>query len=504
MNLELDNQKYFKLLHAMLRDDSSPNDPERSRSVMLWAANKGVSLTRTLTFAQRRLMSMAVGFFRSNQQAPSFAILNERVNAADKGDDMAALLKEYKDSGEFPEFTAHDAEPLFQDISSEWKRAQFTQMLHEALAINTSGIPGDPKKKTEDMRGPDDARMYLMKEMQSGMFVPEFANQGGSMADVADQLTEDYARNKDAARNQSLVIPTGIPVLDEHIGGMRRGTLNLILGTAGQRKSALARTIAYNAACANFRVLFIPLEINFKDELANFGIIHSQNSEYFHNPPEISVKRFQDGKLTEAEEAVLQDVVDDLKESLSDKLIIRQLADTTWENIRSTIEIENFIRPVDLVVIDYIGLVDTRQHRDKTLAINDIAVQMKQMALHFPNGRGGLAIVTPAQGSRAGYNEAKANDGAWEKTGIYMYSELEKSADIIFYTYYPIELQMNGNIKIGTCKSRSSPDAPCQFASIDRNNGYIGMDQRMSPKPENLAARTSKDASLTGVYEGAS
>lgn len=492
MSLELNNQNYLKLLHAMIRQDGSLSEPERSRDVLLWATDKGSALGKILTFEQRRLMGLMIEYFRSHQKAPSLVILRHRVETADKGQGMEDLLKEYEGI-DFPEYTKYDADALFVEIAAEWKKYHFGSILEQAMRINVMGVQGDPKKREKDLSGPEDARMYMLKELQSPLFANEAVNIGGSMAETADQLIGNYEANKKAAHGNTLFIPTGVPHLDRTIHGLSRGTLNLILGTAGQRKSAVARTFAYNAAWAGFRVLFIPLEITFADELTAFGIIHAHNPDAFENRLEFSIENYRHGKLTQAEEIALRDVVvPDLKERIGNRLSAKQLTDTTWENIRSVIELENFIDPLDLVVIDYIGLIDTRHQKDKTLAINDVAIQMKQMALTFPNGRGGLTIVTPAQGSRKGYEDAKNNDGVWDKTGIFMYSELEKSADIVFYTFLPIELQQTGKIKLGTCKSRNTADAAGELVPIDLRTGYVGRNPEGSDNQDLLPAERPK------------
>lgn len=258
--------------------------------------------------------------------------------------------------------------------------------------------------------------------------------------------------------------------------GLRRGTFNCILGHAGQRKSALARTIAYNAAMTKKRVLYIPLESTFDEELTYFALIHAQNPTCFGGTADFSIKRFDECDFTEEEEKFLRNaIVPDLKETIGDNLIIRQLADTTWENVKSVIELENFLRPLDLIVIDYVTIMDVSQYRDHVVAYTQIAKQLKLTAQNLKNGRGGAAILTPLQGSRKGYEEAQANDGAWEKTGVYMYSEMYNSADLVMYTYMPIELQNSGELKIGTCKSRKSADMPAQLVPINLLNSYIGV-----------------------------
>lgn len=501
--MEVSNVYFLRLLHAMLRDDNSEADPERSRNVVAFMAERGTALGKVLTFDQRRLAALVLEYFRTHQNAPSLKVLSDLVFAADKSEAMMALLTEYNEYvADFEVWTSLDAGHLLDQVTEAWMAAAFAHALRKAQTIVASGVTGDVRAgEKESLRGLSDARMYLLKELQSPAFSMGAGNVGGSMAETADQLISIYDSNKRAARDNALVIPTGVKHIDDTLRGFSRGSVNLILGYAGQRKSALARTFAYNAAASGFRVLFIPLEISFKDELGAFGIMHAYNTTFIRGAEGLSVDRFRNGQLLPYEEEALRSIlVPDIKQNIGTKLVIKQLADTTWENIRAVIELENFIEPLDMVVIDYLGLLDTKHHRDKVLAINEAAIQMKQMALTFPNGKGGLVFVTPAQGSRKGYEEATTNQGVWDKSGIYMYSELEKSADTIVYASLTPDLQTQGVVMVGTCKSRNSADAPGQLVPIIVECGLVGRKVKEHTEAV-VSARPVKDTGLAELLQ---
>ena len=97
------------------------------------------------------------------------------------------------------------------------------------------------------------------------------------------------------------------------------------------------------------------------------------------------------------------------------------------------------------------------------------------------NAGRGVAILTPIQGSRTGYQEATENDGAWGTTGVYMYSELDKSLDNCFYVYGSDELAAAGKLKIGSCKARRGATIPSTFVDINVTAGVV--DVRPVPPP---------------------
>lgn len=112
-----------------------------------------------------------------------------------------------------------------------------------------------------------------------------------------------------------------------------------------------------------------------------------------------------------------------------------------------------------------------------------------------------MAIVTPAQGSRNGYENAKKSDGQWDKDGVYMFSELERSADTIIFTYMPPEMGIEGQMKIGTCKSRRSADVPAQIVSINKGTSRVSCPVAASSSGMANAPTTGpKDPSLSGTY----
>ena len=103
-----------------------------------------------------------------------------------------------------------------------------------------------------------------------------------------------------------------------------------------------------------------------------------------------------------------------------------------------------------------------------TAAIQDA----KQMTLNL-NGGKGVAFVTPIQGNRKGYDDDADNDGAWETTGIFQYSKLDKSLDNCLYVYTTPEISATGQIKMGSCKYRRGADIPSTFVPLNVGAGML-------------------------------
>jgi hypothetical protein len=310
------------------------------------------------------------------------------------------------------------------------------------------------------------------------------------MFDLADGLMEQYGDIEDQRASGNLMIPTGIPLIDDAMGGLARKTLNLVLGTAGERKSALVRTIAYWASLSGHRVLFIPLEWPYQEEVQIFAMMHAHNFS-FQGAEAFSIGRFRDGLFNKDEKEAMRNVlVPCLKQELGQNLVIRSVEDKSWQSIRQLIEAENANQPLDLIVIDYITLFELGKTNDKTYEMHQAVRELKPLALHLNDDRG-VAIVSPVQGSRKGKDEAIAAEGAWEKTGIYMYSEMEKSADNILYTFMPEVLKAENKMKIGFCKTRRHGTIAPLLVEVDPLVSIVG------GSPIVMAARRAREEEMT-------
>jgi archaellum biogenesis ATPase FlaH len=496
---ELNIQLYFKLLHAMLRKGTEPEESLRAREIMLWAAENTSALQRVMKPEERRLVAVAMAHWQTYRDAPSLMSLETLVHKHDQPEAMITLLEGYKEhSVSFQPIDATDVRVVLNDRKEDWEKCHFVNAAHTAALIATQGIDavkkGDPPRK-----GVKDAHRYLIERFQDGLVSGGGGVSGGSVADIAPTIISMYNEIEQQANEGKLVIRTGISAIDDTCVGLYRGTLNLVLGFTGQRKSAVSRTIGYNASLDGFRVLFIPLEMSDKEELQFLAMMHATNMKFFEGTENYSITRFQNGKLlAEEKEFLSTTVVPDMQSRIGSRMVIIKPTEKTWSSIRNLIELENFKEPLDLVVIDYLSMMDTAGARDRTAAINDIAIQVKNLSGQLDNGRGGVAIVTPAQGSRGGYEDAQKNDGHWDKDGVYMYSELERSADTIMYCFMPAEMGAQGLIKIGTCKSRRSADVPAQLVNINIATSRVGGE--IVQDGGSTVPTSVKDLALAGTY----
>jgi DnaB-like helicase C terminal domain len=482
--IDKEYETFFPLLHAILRDTAAADlekENQRARDVMMWGMGDTVGkLAVVLDPDEKRLMIHILDYWRDYQQGPSRRSLEDMVRADDFPEAQVALLEAY-DTFQ-PQCAVIDpleVPALFKTREESWARQMFLHVTYQGRLIAQGEQPASDWKEAPK-KGVKDAIQYLDKELHSAAFNLGVDINGGPIRDLASEVVGLYRQNVQARKSNTLTIKTGIPLIDDVIGGYDRKTLNLILGTVGQRKSAVARTIAYYAAVNGFRVLFLCLEWPWQEEVQIFAMMHA-HSDQFLGTESFSIENFRNGMLAEDEVQFLEsDIVVGFRQRLNTKLVIRGIPDRSWPNVRSVIQAENAIEKLDMVVIDYITLLDPMppgsgapRGGNTTDAMNQIIREIKHMALFFDDGRG-LVFVSPVQGNRNGYEAAVANQGAWEATAIYQYSELEKSADTVLYTFMPDDLKADNKMRIGFCKTRRHGTTVPQTVTVDPQVGLVG------------------------------
>jgi len=474
---DLDPRPYFQLIHAILREDGSDQEIDRTGRVMEWVLRTRHTINRVCDRTEMQLIGILWEQFNLNKKTPTRDTITMLVEARHQPKAVLDLLSRYdKDVPDLMKITHADMDVFLQVRIDEFEKNRLLRILETARHIVSGGISNPKNLKGREelpaLVGTRDSMNYLMEKFQNGVLVNDVRADGGLLSEFKDRIQITYDKHKTAQMNGQLFIPTGIPLIDQHMGGLRRKELTGILGYVGQRKTAVLRTIAYNAAKAGFRVLHIPLESDFEEELTAYNVIHGHSGQY-QAMGKLTRRRYDAGDLTDEEyREFMSKVIDDFAENVGNNLIVYDpKASRTWADVCAVIERENYIHPLDLVVIDYLTVLGDPTARDAMAAKILMIQDAKQMALN--TGERGFAMVTPVQGNRKGYEEAEANDGAWETTGIHLYSELDKSLDNCLYVFTNDEISASGQIKMGSCKHRRGPNIPSTFVPMNVSAGMV-------------------------------
>lgn len=470
---ELCSQNFWRLYHSLLRGGTDAEELERSRAVLGWAADNLHQIKAVCDGYELQLIGLIWDFWVLNKEAPNAQIVTEIAQRSNKNESMMAALEEYERLLEEGTLQRHDALAVSQILADKTAEFELERLnIHlETMEVIANGSYQDPKTK-KDLSGANDAIQYFLNKLNEGLIRSRRLSRGGDLKEMLIDAREDYEKIQRASEDGTLTIRTGLNKLDSVIGGMRRGEFYGILGFAGTRKSTVGRSMAYNAACQGHCVVHVSLEHSFEEERTNYLILHATDPKFESYGMNISKKSYDEGLLTDQEkEFLFGPVREDFEKNFAGKIICKQPLEPSWEAIKAMVEFQHKIYPVDVLFIDYLMLVRAFT-KNPTAEREAVILDAKQWAFSFGDGRG-IAILTPVQGNRDGYDEAKKNDGKWEKSGIYMYSEFERSLDLLMYTYLDDDLRSADEIKVGTCKSRRSEDCPAYTYGICKYSGRI-------------------------------
>jgi len=204
-----------------------------------------------------------------------------------------------------------------------------------------------------------------------------------SLRDILDQYMEESASIQ-APTPGTGPVPTGFLDLDRLLGGLHRGSLNVLAARPGIGKSTLAMNMGRYAAGRGNRVGLASLEMG-RMELA-FRLLAAEG--------EVDSHRLRLSLITEREQMRVINAVG----GLSDLLIY--IDDTPGQpisEIRSRARRLQMERGLDLLIVDYIQLVHgTRRHDNWEMEMSEISGALKEMAQEME-----IPVVAISQLSRA-------------------------------------------------------------------------------------------------------
>lgn len=203
-------------------------------------------------------------------------------------------------------------------------------------------------------------------------------------------------------------LDTGLYDLDHYVNGLKPGQVVLIGARPSVGKTTLALQIALNVAGQGGRVLFLSLEQS-PEEIQGRAA---------SNLSGVALNKIQSGRVTQEDFEAFEQAAADFDKL---KLHIDELTGPTIEKVRSIIQRR---LPVDLIVLDHLGLCSASGFKDnRNLQIAHISAGLKCAARETR-----VPLIALSQLSRAGDEKPKLahlrDSGA-----------LEQDADIVFLLY---------------------------------------------------------------------
>jgi len=270
-----------------------------------------------------------------------------------------------------------------------------------------------------------------------GRKIADMAKEGEKMEDIVskiyDELNSLGRKNKDPKnaaesvdalvemidQNRHSGIPTGIRALDYRITGMRPGEMIVLAAPPSVGKTALAISITNNVIKSGKTVALFSLEMTNAEIATRFISINSLvNSRSIINRP----------TLDETER--IRGSIDSFKQT---RIFIDDSSEIKVAEIRMKCSaIKCKTGSLDLVVVDYLQLIEPNKKENQTIAMGDISRSLKIMAKELE-----VPILCLSQLNR-GY---KDNNGKISLFNLRDSGNIEQDANQVWFINFPSEYE---------------------------------------------------------------
>ncbi len=340
-------------------------------------------------------------------------------------------------------------------------------LCRDASAIAEHGrTQQDARGKKVTLRGVADAVDYLYGSLHDFARIEGGEKLEGVVTDDAEEFLDEYdvTEKIDKFANRNLF---GLEPVDAVCRGHRRGEFWVHTAFTGELKTTLSLNYAYNNVMVYGKNIFYAiLEMPYKQLRRQLYVIHSSHGKFiteWHKEDGylgLDYRKVRDGELSEKDKKRLQIVARDFKESARGKLYVwrpKKDEEGTIDGIRRKAEMFDNKYGCDGLVIDHLGLVTPKRHTSDTVGTQNAVVRDARLAaLNFSRGKG-VPLLGLWQMNRQGKMRADKNEGRYDIAAISYANEIEKSADVITYTYLNEDLRRDGKFYLGNLKNRDNP-----------------------------------------------
>ena len=209
------------------------------------------------------------------------------------------------------------------------------------------------------------------------------------------------------------IVPFGFKPLDDLTGGMTKGEITVVAGRPGHFKSTMTINIVSNLLNRGMKVLVFNREMSNVEMMKKLMIIESKYLSYH---------TMRMGKFSDIDKADLEQA----KNTITTRYKNLIMYDDVFDIDRAMREIRKN-RP-DVVVDDYIGLIDVIGVEDNRLRIDNIMKQYKRAAKTY-----GLSALLVSQLNRACEDRSNKRPILRDLRDS---GSIEQDAEMILFMYY--------------------------------------------------------------------
>lgn len=332
--------------------------------------------------------------------------------------DFVSLLEKLKSNGTYDDDGGKAyLTQLVQSVSSSANVLEYVRIIRDkyyqrALLVAAKEIIKDVDENILDSDKLIDSAEQRIYDIRSGRDVSGLTH----IKDVLEKETYDILAKKSnpETKDDYIGIPTGIKSLDRKIVGLNKSDLIILGARPGMGKTAFALNIARNVAVdSNKVVCFFSLEMS-RDQLAQRLL----SSEAAIKSEKLRVADLDADEWTSLAQAGAHLSTADL--------FIDETSTITVPEMKAKIK---RMRKVDLVIVDYLGLMHTPRHIDNRVQeVSEITRSLKIMAREL-----NVPVLVCSQLSRNTENKGKSHKPAL--ADLRDSGSIEQDADIVLFLY---------------------------------------------------------------------
>lgn len=387
------------------------------------------------------------------QQMPSLALLKGHVDTLPEGESRGVkdALAEYEEaSADIKVVEPSELPILLEAYKKNFDELRVGAVLQTARII-LEGHEDGPKlgkgKNARVAKGAADALAYINLQQEKGLL-----------------FSRKRAHPPIIAGNESLLdfytdVHTRHPLINVGLGNGARfapGEFVGVMGYMGDGKSTLTRFMAYSAiVLQKKRVLHISFEEENRWDDKKYQLLHSHNP-YFQNAfKSLTWEKYYGGGLKRREQGMLDVVTQDFRRVVEDNLVIYQPSIKSWDACKEAYELQSQDRPVDIMVVDYLGMIRPTNTYETREAITAMVQDVRQFGLNND-----LLIISPVQVNEEGRKKAENNDGIYDVDAVNNDKELGRSMTSVLGVFnWNSNMPYEGNDKeliISNAKGRNA------------------------------------------------
>ena len=331
------------------------------------------------------------------------------------------------------------------------RMAMMRRIIESAGQISKIGYEAGPDEDEALSKAED-----ILFQLRSGQGSRDFVH----IREILDQYLDESGFGPDAEAGPLSVALTGFHNLDTLLGGLHRSDLIILAARPSLGKSSLALNIARTAALEQgARVAVFSLEMG-KQQVVQ-RLLSSESG--------VDTRKFRLGEFTADEEANVIEATGKLAQA---PIYIDDSALLNIVELRSKAKRLHLEYPVDLIIVDYIGLM--LQRGDNNVAeMSEISRSLKLLARDLD-----VPLLALSQLSRA---PELRNDHRPMLSDLRESGSIEQDADVVMFIYkgdryyteqqwaklFPDQMYPKGIADIIVGKHRNGPTGTVQLRFID-------------------------------------